>query len=111
MRQVGVRRIALLVGVLAVAATAANAEPPGPPDPGDSAGSSLTCVVPNVKRKELVDALVAMSNAHCSVKTIRYRYSKTIRRDHVISQRPRVGTHQRGDANVTLFVSRGRRRY
>ena len=106
------RPLVLAVAVLAASSSlaAARPNPAGPPDPNDRPANTFECVVPNVKRKLFIDALVAMTKAHCTVGGVRYRFSSRIRVDRVISQRPAPGTKQRGDVRNTLVVSRGKRR-
>jgi hypothetical protein len=108
-RRRGIAAFALAAALAAAFAPAAPAPPQ--PDPGgqEAPASQQVCVVPNVKRKTLVDALVALTNARCAAGSVRYRYSK-VRRDRVVSQKPRAGTRLRGGAKVSLVVSRGRRR-
>jgi beta-lactam-binding protein with PASTA domain len=66
-------------------------------------------VVPNVKRKTFVDALTALTSAHCAAGRVRYAASALVPRDRVISQRPKPGTHLGPNGRVRLVVSRGRR--
>jgi uncharacterized delta-60 repeat protein len=68
------------------------------------------CVVPNVRRKGLGAARAALTAAHCKTGRIKRRYSATVKRGRVISQRPRVGSRLAELAKVNLVVSRGQRR-
>jgi hypothetical protein len=68
------------------------------------------CVVPNVRRKTLGAARAALTGAHCKAGTIKRRYSATVKRGRLISQRPRAGARLAELAKVDLVVSRGRRR-
>jgi uncharacterized delta-60 repeat protein len=78
---------------------------------GGKVSASLDmCRVPRVKGKRLRDARPAIQRSHCSVGRIRYRFSRRVRRKHVISQRPRPGSLGVDRARVRLTVSKGARR-
>jgi beta-lactam-binding protein with PASTA domain len=65
--------------------------------------------VPNVKGKTLPAAKRAIARANCRVGTIRRDYSKIVKRDRVISVKPKLGTVLRKGGKVELVVSRGRK--
>jgi PASTA domain/Divergent InlB B-repeat domain len=69
----------------------------------------LTCVVPKLKGKTLTAAKSVIKRAHCGVGTIKHRASRTVKKNHVISQKPKPGTRLKQGAKVTLVVSKGRR--
>ena len=78
---------------------------------GGKVSASLDmCRVPRVKGKRLRDARPAIQRSHCSVGRIRYRFSRRVKRKHVISQRPRPGSVRADRARVKLVVSKGARR-
>jgi hypothetical protein len=66
------------------------------------------CRVPNVRGKTLPAARRAITRVHCRVGKIRRAYSKGIKKGHVISGKPKVGTVL-FSGRVHLVVSRGRR--
>jgi Tol biopolymer transport system component len=66
--------------------------------------------VPQVQTMGVTAAKRTLRSAGCSVGSITRRYSRTIRRGRVISQRPRAGVRVRRGAKVNLVVSRGARR-
>ncbi len=66
------------------------------------------CVVPRLKGRPLVAAEQSIKSHGCSVGKIKRVRSRTIRRGHVISQRPGPGRHLRRGAKVSLVVSTGR---
>jgi beta-lactam-binding protein with PASTA domain len=100
--------MAFVAAAVAAGAVAPVAWAPNPPpDPGDTPSSA--CVVPNVKRKALVDALAALTSAHCAAGAVRYAVSGRVPAGRVISQRPRPGVHLGPAGRVRLVVSRGRR--
>jgi uncharacterized delta-60 repeat protein len=67
------------------------------------------CVVPAVRGRKLAAARTRLGRANCRVGKVKRRYSATVRRGRVISQRPRVGARLAELAKVDLVVSRGRR--
>jgi hypothetical protein len=67
------------------------------------------CVVPKVKGKTLKRARLAIRAHACTVGTIKHARSRTVKRGHVISQKPKAGRRLRHRARVSLVVSRGRR--
>jgi beta-lactam-binding protein with PASTA domain len=70
----------------------------------------LQCVVPKLAGKRLSAARRTLARAHCRLGRVALAYSTRFRRDHVMSQRPRAGRRLRGGAEVSVVVSRGRRR-
>jgi len=67
------------------------------------------CVVPRVKGKPLRAAEHAIKARNCSVGKIKRAASRTIKKRHVISQRPKSGRRLKHGAKVSLVVSKGRR--
>jgi DNA-binding beta-propeller fold protein YncE len=65
------------------------------------------CVVPKVKGKGLAAAKKAIKRRGCSVGKIRYAFSISVKKGHVLSQRPGPGTHRKRGARVDLVVSKG----
>ena len=68
------------------------------------------CVVPPVRGQRLAAARTRLVRANCRLGKVKRRYSATVRRGRVISQRPRIGARLAELAKVGLVVSRGRRR-
>ena len=68
------------------------------------------CTVQNVKGERLPAAKRTIARAHCRISKIRRAYSKTVKRGHVISERPKPGTVLPSGGKVNLVVSRGRKR-
>jgi uncharacterized delta-60 repeat protein len=68
------------------------------------------CVVPNVRRKTLRAARSSLTKALCKVGTVTRRYSASVKKGRVISQRPAPRTRLTELAKVSVVVSRGRRR-
>lgn len=68
------------------------------------------CVVPNVRGQKLTAARVRLTRAGCRTGKIKRKYSSTVKKGRVISQRPRAGARLAELAKVNLVVSRGRRR-
>jgi hypothetical protein len=67
------------------------------------------CVVPKVMGKSLKAAQRAIRAHNCNVGKIKRAASRTIKKGHVISQRPRSGRRLKHGARVSLVVSKGRR--
>jgi hypothetical protein len=66
------------------------------------------CTVQNVRQTPLPAAKRTIARANCRIGRIRRAYSSVVRRDRVISQKPRFGAVLRGGGKVDLVVSRGR---
>ena len=64
------------------------------------------CTVQNVVRQALASALRTIARANCRIGTIRRAYSKIVKRDRVISQKPRPLTVLPKGGKVNLVVSR-----
>ena len=77
-----------------------------------SVGASFVkeCVVPRVKHKRLSAAKRAIKAHECRVGRIRHGFSTTVKRGHVISQRPKPKKVLERGARVKLVVSRGKKR-
>jgi hypothetical protein len=67
------------------------------------------CVVPKLNGKPLKAAEHAIRTHNCTVGKVKHAASRTIRKGHVISQRPKPGRRQKHGAKVSLVVSKGRR--
>jgi len=70
--------------------------------------SARPCVVPRVKGKTLRAAKSSIESHDCSLGGIERIASQRVKRDHVISQRPRPGRRLGPGAKVSLAVSKGR---
>jgi uncharacterized delta-60 repeat protein len=68
------------------------------------------CVVPNVRRKTLTAARSSLTKALCKLGTVTRRYSASVAKRRVLSQRPAPRTRLSEQAKVSLVVSRGPRR-
>lgn len=66
------------------------------------------CVVPRLEDRLLRTAKRAIRAHNCTVGKITYAASRTIKRGHVISQKPKRGRRLRHGARVNLVVSKGR---
>jgi PASTA domain len=69
----------------------------------------LPCVVPKLKGKTVAVARRSITSHACSVGRIQHAASQTIRKGHVISQKPKAGKRLNHAARVNLVVSKGRR--
>ncbi|HEV3480097.1 MAG TPA: PASTA domain-containing protein [Gaiellaceae bacterium] len=67
------------------------------------------CVVPGLRGRTLGAARLVLTRASCRIGTIERRYSSTVRKGRVISQRPRPQTRLVERSKVSVVVSRGRR--
>ena len=65
------------------------------------------CVVPNVTRKSLSAAKRLLRGHFCAVGKITEVFSSSVAKGHVISQKPKAGTHLRHNGKVSLTVSKG----
>jgi hypothetical protein len=74
---------------------------------GTGIAPSPSCVVPKVTGKLLGIAKNAITTRGCSVGRITHATSRTIRRNHVISQKPKAGSRLKHGAKVNLVVSKG----
>jgi hypothetical protein len=66
------------------------------------------CVVPKVKGKTLSAAKRAIKAHACSVGRITHATSRTVKKGHVISQKPKPGSRLKHGAKVDVVVSKGR---
>lgn len=66
------------------------------------------CLVPKLKGKTVEAAKRALRRAHCRTGKISHRYSQ-VKRNHVISQKPRPRRRLPIGTKVNLVVSKGRR--
>jgi hypothetical protein len=73
------------------------------------ANTTGLCTVPDVKRKTLSAARLAIARRNCRVGKISGAYSKIVKAGRVISETPRPGTTLRKGGKVNLVVSRGRK--
>lgn len=67
------------------------------------------CIVPRLKSKSLAAAKRSIKSHECSVGTIKHAHSRTVRKGHVTSQKPKPGTRLKQGARINLTVSSGRR--
>jgi hypothetical protein len=70
----------------------------------------IPCTVPWLKGRTLGATKVMLRSHFCSVGKIRHATSRTVKKGHVISQRPKAGVLRKQGARVSLVVSKGRRR-
>jgi uncharacterized delta-60 repeat protein len=85
--------------------------PPGSYD-GDFAlarflGGNAACEVPRVTGRNLAVAKQSIAKARCSVGTVTMRFSRTVTKRHVISQRPTPGARRPIGTKVDLVISKG----
>ena len=73
-----------------------------------SYSSSPNCRVPDVRRKRLAAARLALVRRHCATGAVARRYSRLVAAGRVISESPRPGTVLDTGAKVGLVVSRGK---
>lgn len=66
------------------------------------------CVVPKVKGKALAAARQAIKSHDCSVGKVTHKTSRTIKKGHVIAQKPKPGSRLSHGAKVDLVVSKGK---
>jgi ATP-dependent Clp protease ATP-binding subunit ClpA len=71
-------------------------------------GRKPACIVPKVKAMSLKVARQRITRAHCRTGKITRRYS-TVKKGHVISQKPTARRHLRSGAKINLAISKGRR--
>lgn len=71
--------------------------------------ASPACIVPKLKGKTLNAARHAIRSRGCVVGKIGHAFSKSVKRGHVISQRPTPGRHLKRGAKVNLVISKGKR--
>jgi hypothetical protein len=69
----------------------------------------VVCIVPDVRKKTLAAATMAIRRGHCSMGKVRGVYSATVKKGRVISQRPDPGARLANGAKVNLVVSKGKR--
>jgi uncharacterized repeat protein (TIGR01451 family) len=98
-------------GVLTASATvASDAHDPSAADNSVAEETTVQplCVVPNVVGRPLLDARRAIARGHCRTGLVTRAYSRRVKRNRVVSQRPRPGRRLApAVANVDLVVSRG----
>ena len=66
------------------------------------------CVVPKLRGDRLAAAKKALHRAHCALGKVTRRASPKVAKGHVISSRPRSGTHRKRGARIAIVVSRGK---
>jgi TolB protein len=79
-----------------------NPPPPPPPPPPPA-----ICAVPKVTGKTLAIAKHAITAHRCSVGRVTHATSHTMKKNHVISEKPKAGSRLRHGARVNLVVSKG----
>ena len=68
------------------------------------------CVVPKVKGKSLSAAKRALKAHSCSVGKIRHAFSSKVKKGHVVSTKPKAGSHLKHNGKVNLTVSKGKKK-
>jgi hypothetical protein len=71
--------------------------------------AKIECVVPKLTGKTLSVAKRDLSKAHCRPGGVTMKYSPTVKKGRLISQRPAPGRKLANRAKVTLVVSKGKR--
>ena len=66
------------------------------------------CVVPKLRGDRLAAAKKALRRAHCTLGKVTKKASAKVAKGHVISSRPRSGTHRKRGARIAIVVSRGK---
>jgi len=66
------------------------------------------CVVPKLRRDSLAAAKRALRRANCTLGKVTRKASGKVAKGHVISSRPRSGTHRKRGARIAIVVSRGK---
>jgi uncharacterized delta-60 repeat protein len=66
------------------------------------------CVVPELRRKPLASARRALTRAGCVPGRVSRRFSSTVKKGRIVSQRPGAGASVAAPARVDLVVSKGR---
>lgn len=69
----------------------------------------LRCIVPKVKGKTLKAAKRAIRSHACAVGKVGHAFSKSTKRGHVISQKPKPGRRLKRGTKVNLVASKGKR--
>jgi hypothetical protein len=67
------------------------------------------CLVPKVTGKTLRAAKRSIKASGCSLGKVKHAGSRTVRKGHVISQKPKPGAELKHRAKINVVVSRGRR--
>jgi PASTA domain len=70
----------------------------------------VSCVVPRLRGKTLVQARVALRRSHCRLGAVRRKPSAAVRRGRVLTQRPAAGKRRAAGTRVEVVLSDGRRR-
>ena len=65
--------------------------------------------MPKLKGKTLKTARRSLKSHHCSTGKIKHAHSRTVKKGHVISQKPKAGKRLKHGAKVNLVVSTGKR--
>jgi serine/threonine-protein kinase len=66
------------------------------------------CLVPRVTGKTLRAAKRSIKASGCSLGKVKHAGSRTVRKGHVISQKPKPGAELKHRAKINVVVSRGR---
>jgi Invasin, domain 3/PASTA domain len=66
------------------------------------------CVVPKLRGDRLAAAKRALRRARCTLGKVTRKASDKVAKGHVISSRPRPGTHRKRGARIAIVVSRGK---
>lgn len=76
---------------------------------GAAPTATTVCVVPRMKGKGLKATKSAITASHCKVGKITRGFSRTVKKDHVVSERPGAGRTLPDQAKVALTVSKGKK--
>jgi uncharacterized delta-60 repeat protein len=76
---------------------------------GSTPRGAKLCLVPKVTGKTLPVARKAIKRAHCTVGKVTRKFSATVKRDHVISQKPKPGAKRPAGSSVELELSKGKK--
>jgi hypothetical protein len=68
------------------------------------------CNVQNLRRMAVPAARNTLARAHCAIGRVRSSPSRTVRKGHVISQKPLFGAVRPAGARVNIVISSGRKR-
>jgi uncharacterized repeat protein (TIGR02543 family) len=69
---------------------------------------SAQCIVPKLKGKTLSAAKRLLKAHFCSAGRITHAWSRRVKKEHVISQKPKPHTRLKHGAKINLVTSRGR---
>ena len=76
--------------------------------PLKSAAPQAKCIVPNVKRKTVAVAELALTRANCALGKVARAYSAKIRKGLIISQKQAPGRRLAKGAKIAVVASKGK---